>query len=441
MSIKDPYLVNLSGLDVHLRDARHAHQLYTEHSFAIAPKTKFLYHVVFELYDEVKTFGSNTDNFKKEIGVLVKQSDLPGYRVSVENKQQYNRKKNIQTRLDYEDVTIQFHDDNLGLTRGLLEDYYKYYYVDGNHGSQSGFSQSFQGTNAFNARDKYDEKVPNYGLNNYKINPFFKFVRIYQLARRQWFAYTLVNPIITQFNHGDVESAAGGDFNANQISLAYESVIYSNGEVNERGEPVVFTDPETRYDNVMSPLGYWDNTMSRGVDNLSREPKLFSGMRNLGRGSIFPRSRNDNSRGNSILRNVGRALEREDGALGMIGAGLQDLFSVTQPGGLLGSRIPQLDSRPPQSSSILAQGNGRILDTDTIINDFNRRPTAKASFVSRALNSNAISNQTVSTYNASSATGRAAIEDELTTRATSGNDIKLQKIATDAIESTKGTMV
>ena len=181
MSFKDQYLFN-TNMDVHLRDARHAHQLYTEHSFAVAPKTKFLYHVVFELYDEVKVFGSNTDNFKKEIGVLVKQSDLPGYRVSIENKQQYNRKKNMQTRLDYEDVTIQFHDDNLGLTRGLLEDYYKYYFVDGNHNSNgSGFSQFFN-SSAFNARDKYDTRVPNYGLNNSKINPFFKFIRIYQLA-------------------------------------------------------------------------------------------------------------------------------------------------------------------------------------------------------------------------------------------------------------------
>ena len=47
MSFKDPYLFNSSN-DVHLRDARHAHQLYTEHNFALAPKTKFLYHVVFD---------------------------------------------------------------------------------------------------------------------------------------------------------------------------------------------------------------------------------------------------------------------------------------------------------------------------------------------------------------------------------------------------------
>ncbi len=434
MSFKDQYLFN-TNMDVHLRDARHAHQLYTEHSFAVAPKTKFLYHVVFELYDEVKVFGSNTDNFKKEIGVLVKQSDLPGYRVSIENKQQYNRKKNMQTRLDYEDVTIQFHDDNLGLTRGLLEDYYKYYFVDGNHNSNgSGFSQFFN-SSAFNARDKYDTRVPNYGLNNSKINPFFKFIRIYQLARRQWFGYTLINPLITQFNHGDVESASGADFNANSISVAYESVIYSNGHVNERGEPVTFTDPETRYDNVMSPLGYWDNNMSRGVDTLSREPSLFDNFfGRRGRGSILPRTRNDDSRSNSILRNEGNAL-------GMIGAGLQDLFSVVQPGGLLGARIPNLDSRPREDNSTIPSQDRRILDTDTILVEFNARPQAKSSYISRALNSNALSDQNLNTYSVATDTGKTAIEDELVNRATSGKDLKLQSIATDAIEATKGTMV
>ena len=111
MSFQDSYLRDTSGLDVHLRDARHAHQLYTEHGFALAPKTKYLYHVVFDMSDEVgHQYRSNTARFQKEIGVLVNQADLPQYRVSVENKQQYNRKKNIQTRLDYQDVNIRFHD-------------------------------------------------------------------------------------------------------------------------------------------------------------------------------------------------------------------------------------------------------------------------------------------------------------------------------------------
>jgi hypothetical protein len=439
MSIRDPYLTNTGDLDVHLRDARHAHQLYTQHTFAMSPKTKFMYHVVFELHSEVRRGGffsgnsSNTDRFKKEIGVLIKSADLPSYRVSVENKQQYNRKKNIQTRIDYQDVNLAFHDDNLGLTRGLLEDYYHYYYVDGNHRDKQGrFSSLFGSAQAFKPRDKYASNVPNYGLNNYKYDPFFKYVRIYQLARREWFAYTLVNPLITQFGHGDVD-AASGDFNANTISLSYESVIYSNGKVNQRGEPVGFTDAETGYDNVMSPLGYMDNTLARGIDSLSKQPRLFDNLMNRGRGSILARTTNNDSRSNSILRNNG-------GALGMIGAGLQDLFSVTQPGGLLGAKVPNIDRRQASDISVLAAGNSRILDSDTILREFNAKPVAQASFIARALNSNAIPDETISTYNASAVSSRVAIDNELITRAVNG-EIKLQKIATDAIEATKGTIV
>ena len=430
MSFKDPYLFNSSS-DVHLRDARHAHQLYTEHNFALAPKTKFLYHVVFDLTGEASGNAGNTDLHKKEIGVLVKQADLPGYRVSVENKQQYNRKKDMQTRIDYQDVTIQFHDDNLGLTRGLLEDYYMYYYVDGNHRDQGGFFSSFFGSqNAYNARDKYDTLVPNYGLNNDKYNPFFRNIRIYQLARRQWFAYTLINPLITQFDHGDVESADGSGFNANSISVAYESVIYSNGSVGEGGQPIGFTDDETRYDNVMSPLTYGDPGFSSGFDAL---PKLFDRFLNKGMGSILPRTSNPDSRSNSILRN-------ENGALGMIGAGLRDLFSVPQPGGLAGSRIPTIERRQREDRSTLERRRGRILDVDTIRNTFEINTGAKRSFVTRSLNSNAIPGQTVSTYRASAVPAKTAIEDELVTRATNG-DVKLQRIATDAIDATRGISI
>lgn len=429
----DPYLQNISGLDVHLRDARHAHQLYTEHSFALAPKTKYLYHVVFDLYDEVGSSATNnTVNFKKEIGVLVNQADLPQYRVSVENKQQYNRKKNIQTRLDYQDVNIVFHDDNLGLTRGLLEDYYKYYFVDGNHRDQQSSAGFFAPSNAFRARDKYDENVPNYGLNNGKINPFFKFIRIYQLAKREWYAYTLINPLITAFDHGSVQADDASSFNANSITVSYESVIYSNGSVNERGEPLAFTDPETRYDNVPSPLGYWSNSLSESVDRLSRAPRLLDPLRAF-TNNVLPRVRNERSRRDSLL-------SQSSNGLGRIGLGLLDLFANGNTGGLAGAVIPNLDGRRQDQPSTLNRGNRRILDGDTILNEFNNRPSARRSFVSRALNINAIPGTTVSSYNASSNFEKDAVESNLVNRAISG-DRKLAEIATDAIESSKGTIL
>ncbi len=422
----DPYLKDISGLDTHLRDARHANQLYTQHNFALGPKVKFLYHVVFELYDEVGNYtNNNTQKFKKEIGVLAQTADLPQYRISVENKQQYNRKKNIQTRLDYQDVTLTFLDDNLGLTRGLLQDYYKYYYVDGNHKDGTGT------TLAYDTRDKYKEAVPSYGLNNKKTNPFFKFVRIYQLARREWFAYTLINPLVSAFDHGDVDATTGAEINKNTITLAYESVLYSNGKVGELNEPVGFSDPETAYDNVPSPQGKEDLGDSRfEYDMLSQVPELVHPSR-MRRNPPNTRQSNNMSRRDSIFGlNNGNSI---------LGAGLLDAFNNGQPGGLRGTNIPQTGNSTDTIATLVA-GNNRILDNDLISASLNSNQAAKSSFIARAMNSNAVVGESLSSFNSSTPAKKAAIETELINRASSG-DRKLASQATDAIQANKGSIL
>jgi hypothetical protein len=243
-------LIKSRDVNTHLRDARHAHNLFTQYGHLFSPKTKFLYHVVFEPTDDVDFF-TNTRLFNKQIGVLVKSADLPGFRSSIENKQQYNRKKNMQTRVDYQDVRIVLHDDNLGATRSMLEEYYRFYFQDGNHSISSSTSTT---DGSFNPRDKYSQLTPNYGLNNFYKNPFFSNIKIYQLSLQNWFSYTLINPLLSAWDHGGVESSDGSGMNENTITVAYESVLYNNGIVGEFNEPVGFTDPETGYDNTLSPL-------------------------------------------------------------------------------------------------------------------------------------------------------------------------------------------
>ena len=58
---------------------------------------------------------------KLELNMLVKAVDLPKFSVQTVTKNMYNRKKNLQTTLEYDPVNITFHDDNLGLTTTLME--------------------------------------------------------------------------------------------------------------------------------------------------------------------------------------------------------------------------------------------------------------------------------------------------------------------------------
>lgn len=403
MSIRDPYLVNVD-LDVHLRDARHAQQLYTEHSFALAPKTKFLYHVVFQPFTSVgDSATSNSFKFQKEIGVLAKTVDLPQYRATVDNKQQYNRKKNIQTRIDYQDVNIRFHDDNNGLTRSMLEEYYRYYFRDGNNSDLA---------SAYNPRNKYNSgALSRYGLDNDKLSPFFSYIKIYQLARRNWFSYTLINPLITQWGHDTLDNSDGSGMMENSIVVAYESVLYDHGKI-DGSEPAGFTSSETRYDNVPSPLGYWDESLS---DLYTTEPTLLNPNPNTPRG-LLPRMSNSASQG-----------PRSN----LVPTGPRLLGALTQ------YLIPTQDTQRNAIASALSTFNGRISNSDALIAGLDRSPSANKSFLARALNSDTVPGLNFNSFNSLGSAGRNAIERNLKDRIRQG-DKKLSSFAQQAINSTRG---
>ena len=71
-----------------MADYAHAARLYTDDNFRLAPKTKFLYHVAFNINEDViKKVRPNFD--KKhglEINMLVKSADLPKYNITTETK-------------------------------------------------------------------------------------------------------------------------------------------------------------------------------------------------------------------------------------------------------------------------------------------------------------------------------------------------------------------
>lgn len=227
----------------HLKDAAHARRLFTQYNLAYAPKTKYLYHVVFQLKDlKARQAAPNTQSNIKQIGVLAKNVDLPSYRVSTETRQQYNRKKNIQTRIDYDECRFVFHDDNSHTTSTLIKEYYNYYFRDGRLEPGD-----------FRTRDKYITPLSKYGLDNGMPDAFFSNIKIYQLAQRNWWSYTLVNPLVTSFGHDTLDNSDGSGMMENNMSVAYESVIYNQGNIQDE-LPVNFTDPVTGYDETPSPL-------------------------------------------------------------------------------------------------------------------------------------------------------------------------------------------
>ena len=246
-----------------LKDYQHAARLFTDDAFRLAPKTKFLYHVVFELSASAQKVVPQLDQrHKNEINMLVKSADLPKFSVQTATKNMYNRKKNLQTSIEYDPVNITFHDDNMGLTTTLMEAYYRYYYRDGNYAAvqPAGAPETGASIEAYNRGSQFNDKQFRYGFDNDSGLPFFDSITISQMARKSYTAFTLINPIISGWQHDTMDNSVS-DTVSNTMTLDYETVHYSRGTVG-KGGPKGFS--EEHYDKTPSP----NSLMGGGASSL-----------------------------------------------------------------------------------------------------------------------------------------------------------------------------
>ena len=385
--------------DYTLRDARHAHQFFTNNSFDFAPKQKYLYHVVF-YYTQEASGQSTTAGSLKELSLLVKSADLPSFSSNIETKKQYNRNKNVQTGIQYDSVAIRFHDDNKSLSSRLFEEYYRYYFKDGNKFNNPGDVIDY------NPRDLYSERVPKYGLDNGSTTPFFREIKIFQMSRQRYRAYTLINPLVEKWQHDNVDASDAGGLMENTMSLVYEGVLYSEGDVTLESEPTGFGSQETLYDTTPSPLGTDSNYP--GLDN----PPLVPGRR------IPPVDRpiRFNNNGSVNFENP------------LIARG-QD------PGGFPNIQFPS-NPRAQTVSTLSNQNSVSNVESSRLTQALSQDASALNSFVNRALMTGSVSGFSVNNFqdflNLAPNT-RNAITDELLGSIT-GGDRKLQQIASQAVK-------
>lgn len=285
----------------YLKDYRHANKTFTSAGYANSPRLKYLFHVYFnvntvEIPDLKKLFGATDIG---TVSVLTKSVELPKYSFEVETLNQYNRKRNVQQKINYEPIVVDFHDDSADTTRSLWYSYYDYYYSDPSrpytnnqalrdttnrtpeqaalNNTTSAYSQTNktrgnQGSQT--TRDIYapdSDKIGNdwgysaesaqgpEGTKNNK-SPFFRDITIYGFNQKSFVSYTLINPMITDFQHDRYDYAEGNGTMANSMTLKYESVKYGHGAIGSDGVPG-FAQPE-HYDTEPSKLSRPGSTNS-----------------------------------------------------------------------------------------------------------------------------------------------------------------------------------
>lgn len=223
-----------------VRDYQHASRTFRDGNFRLLPKQKFLFYVVFNLSPTAAAIVK--DETKREISMLVKSVDLPTYTFDVQTFNQYNRHRHVQTKLNFNPINIRLHDDMKDITRNMWYAYMDYYYSD----------QAYENFATYRYKDLYDQRIARvFGYERANKEPFFDDIRIYSIYDKKFTEYSLINPILTNFNH-DSHDHTQSDLLENQMTVTFELVKYATGMIGGTGTPTGFG--ELHYDKEPSPL-------------------------------------------------------------------------------------------------------------------------------------------------------------------------------------------
>ena len=294
MAFGQDFLKTFFGND-YLKDYRHASKTFRTNGYENSPRFKFLFHVYFNLNDSIPglrngpqaVFGNNDTS---TIGLLVKNIELPKFAIDTATLNQYNRKRIVQTKVNYNPVRVTFHDDGGDLSRTLWYNYFAYYYKDpsqpyrgqsasnGTLGADSNRTTGF----GYNVRDTYaqdrfvndwgfigesygDSANSTAGANGTGGKPaFFRDISIYGFNQHKFVEYVLINPLIKDWNHDQYDYSQGNGIMENTMTIEYETVKYYSGAIGSvRPDTNVqgFASPE-HYDQVPSPLNRPGGTQS-----------------------------------------------------------------------------------------------------------------------------------------------------------------------------------
>jgi len=248
-------------------DWDHASRLYVADTYRLSPRTKFLFYVRFELDKSIISSLNFQQKHADEVGYLIKATDLPKYKFDSVTKNQYNRKKIFYKNFTYEPITLTFHDDSNGIMNALWALYMSSYVQD-----RLNPMAAFSDTKLRPAGTSLDGF--RYGLDKQgRTTDFVKSISIYTMSRRRFLGYTLVNPKISSWSHGDA-AYADVEFIENTMQIEYESVVYTGGTVfqdSPKGFATLY------YDTVPSPL----TVAGGGVENLLGDGGVLDGLESI----------------------------------------------------------------------------------------------------------------------------------------------------------------
>jgi len=224
-----------------LRDYQHAARTFVDSNYRLSPKLQNLFHISIQL-NTFATRDPQNPNSPIELGLLAKTATLPKFTIQNKVLNSYNRKNVVQEKVNYDPITITFHDDSADVVRNFWQNYYYYYFRDSDH-SATLYNQDY----------KYvPRSEQNWGFtpNGSNAQNYINTITIYSMHQKRFSSYTMFRPTITSFAHGQHTQ---GEYLPleHSMTFVYEAVQYQSGSVSSS---TVTGFDLLHYDNTPSPL-------------------------------------------------------------------------------------------------------------------------------------------------------------------------------------------
>lgn len=225
-----------SNNSFYARDFRNA---YTFRPDQNPPRQKFQGYVNFVLNRSLygsSFYSGDGSAFRVNISSLVKTATLPEMQFKTDTKNSYNRKKIINTGVEYEPVDIKVFDTINNDWLVLFMKYFSYHYMNPRNKSSTGRevgddpTKATPGSNMIGSKfgfgGNWDSNAYGYNLN--QVSNFFERIDYVLYHGNKGIQYSLMNPVLTRFRTGEIDYSSSEvmDFD---MTFEYESfTIYDH---------------------------------------------------------------------------------------------------------------------------------------------------------------------------------------------------------------------
>jgi len=192
------------------------------------PKPSFLYYVRFVRANA----GSSGNDWAKGIGVLAKEIDRPKISFDTEVLNQYNKKRIVQKRVEYEPVSFTFHDTVDNRVFHMFQDYFKFYYGDPQNVSALAWSWDQMSRTMQQGQAGWGFIPP---VSDPNSSYFFSHIEFYYIYGGEYSRFDIANPKITKFDPSGMEY---DDSKGAEISMTfeYEGIVYMGNNMSLEGQ-------------------------------------------------------------------------------------------------------------------------------------------------------------------------------------------------------------